>query len=140
MYKSMALINGMLISVMILSNGLMVEVLTNTPSVVINHLIGLSIISIIFFLSKESWVSLKKIPYLYLFGGLSGLVTVYFTNISFLLLGATLTLMISMVGRIGLSLIVDHFGLLGMKKYPFRPAKIVGILFMATGIIIIILS
>ncbi|MEN8907637.1 MAG: DMT family transporter [Clostridiales bacterium] len=140
MYKSMAVINGALIAVMILSNGLMVKAFGNTPSVLLNHLIGLSFAASIFILSKSKWCSLREIPVFYLLAGITGIFTVYFTNVAFLALGATVSIVLSMFGRIITSAVIDHYGLMGMKKYHFKPIKLIGLFFMFIGVILIIIT
>lgn len=140
MYKSLALTNGAVIAIMILSNAIMVEVLGNTTSVLINHIIGLSAAIVFFALTRSKWQSLRGIPVFYLTAGLTGLMTVYLSNIAFLALGATITLMLSMFGRLITSSVVDHFGLMGMEKYPFKPAKFIGLGIMTLGVILIVLG
>lgn len=135
----MALVNGALIAIMILSNGLMVEVLGNTPSVLLNHTIGISFALILFMASRTKWQSLKGIPVFYLLGGVTGLLTVAFSNIAFLGLGATVTLMLSMFSRIVTSTAIDHFGLMGMKKYSMKPLKLVGMGMMLIGVVLIVI-
>lgn len=140
MYKSIAMFNGGLIALMILSNGLMVQVLGNEPAVMLNHIIGLLAALIFFSFTKAKWASLKGIPVFYLMAGVTGLATVYLSNIAFLAIGATLTLMLSMFGRIVASSIIDHFGLMGMKQYSFKPIKGIGLLLMGVGVIFIVLG
>jgi len=140
MYKLLAAFNGMLIAFMVLSNGIMVEYFGNTPAVLANHFIGLIVIASILVVTKEKWISLKGIPLFYLLGGVTGIATVYYTNLSFLALGATITLMLSMVGRIVTSTVIDHFGLMGMAKHPFYPQKIIGLFLMLIGLVLIIIS
>lgn len=140
MYRSLGTLNGMVIAIMILSNSIMMMAIGNTPSVLLNHMIGLLSISVVLIITKEKWISIKGIHLLYLTGGLTGIISIYFTNVAFVALGATLTLMLSMVGRIITSTIIDHFGLMGMKRYPFKPVKLVGIALMLAGIAFIILD
>ena len=140
MYKSLALGNGALIALMILSNGLMVEVLGNTPATVINHILGLTAALIFFFATGSRWQSIRGIPVFYLLAGITGLMTVYMSNIAFLALGATITLMLSMFGRLVASSIIDHYGLMGMKQYPFKPFKLVGLGLMTLGVVFIIIG
>ncbi len=139
MYKSLAMINGMLITIMILSNGLMVEIFGNTPSVLANHLIGLTAICIVITATKEKWVPLKGIPLFFLIGGITGIANVYLTNISFLTLGATVTVMLSMVSQMMSSTVIDHYGFFGRTKYPFIPQKLIGISMIVAGMLMVIL-
>lgn len=140
MYKSLALVNGALIAIMILSNGIMVEFLGNTTAVLMNHVIGLTTALIFVAITKTKWQSLKGIPIFYLTAGLTGLITVSLSNIAFLALGATITLMLSMFGRLITSFVIDHYGLMGMKQYPFQPIKLIGLGLMTSGAMFIILG
>ena len=140
MYKPLALTNGAIIAIMILSNAMMVEVLGNTPSVFLNHIIGLSTALIVLLVTKTQWHSIKGIPIFYLLAGITGLMTVYLSNIAFLALGATITLMLSMFGRLVTSSIIDHFGLMGMTRYPFKPMKLIGLGLMSIGVLLIVLK
>lgn len=139
MYKSLAAISGMLVAIMVLANGILTEYIGNTPGVVFVNATGLFTMVLIFTLTKEKWQSIKGIHFFYLLGGVTGIITVYATNVSFLALGATVTLMVSMVGRIITSTLVDHFGLFGMTKYPFKPSKLIGLGIMIVGLVLIIL-
>lgn len=139
MYKSLSFISGMLIAVMIFANAVMMNHIGNIPSVVINHLIGLFIMTALMYITKTQWVSLKGIPVFYLMGGISGILTVTFTNIAFIELGATIALLLSTFGRIAGSTLIDHFGLMGRKRYPIKPIKLIGLTLMLLGTIVLIL-
>ncbi len=139
MYKVLAILNGSVIALMILSNGIMVTYLGNTPAVLLNHAIGLFFALLLFMGTEYKWKPLKGIPFFNLAAGLTGLYTVFMSNISFLAVGATLTLMLSMFGRILTSTVIDHFGLMGMKKYSFKPTKLIGLGFMVIGVILIVI-
>lgn len=138
MYKSLAAFAGMLVALMVLANGILTEYIGNTPSVVFVNGLGLVCMTTFIIVTKEKWISIKGIHLLYLFGGVTGIVTVYTTNVSFLALGATVTLMVSMFGRILTSTVIDHFGLMGMNKYPFKPGKLIGLGIMTLGLLLII--
>lgn len=139
MYKILAVIVGSITSFMILSNGLLTDSLGNTPALIFIHITGLLGSIVLFTLKKEHWQSLKNLPVLYLFGGSVGTVMVYLTNLSFLAIGVTITLVLSLVGRIIASTVIDHFGLLGMEKYPFVKQKIIGLLCITLGVVCIVL-
>lgn len=140
MYKSLALANGGLVALMILSNGLLVEIIGNTAAITYIHITGFLLALLLFKVTGAHWQSIKGIPVFYLLAGLTGLITVYLSNIAFLALGATITLMLSMFGRLITSAIIDHFGLMGMKQYPFKPIKLIGLSLMTLGIVFIILG
>lgn len=140
MYKSAATLTGAIIAVMLFSNAVMVEMLGNTPAVFINHLIGICAAFAVLVATKAKWQSLKGIPVFYLTAGITGLLTVYLSNIAFLAIGATLTLMLSMFSRIVVSTVIDHFGLMGMTPFPFNPKKTVGLLLMIAGVTFLVIG
>lgn len=140
MYKSFSLITGGIVAVMILSNAVMMNAVGNIQSVLLNHLIGLCVIVLLMVITKTKWHSIKGIPFFYILGGVTGILTVAFTNIAFVGLGATIVLMLSTVGRITTSSVIDHFGLMGRKKYPVRPVKFIGLILMLLGLVFIVLG
>ncbi len=140
MYKTYSFIIGAVIAIMILSNTIMMKAVGNFAALVLINVIGL-ISAIILMLYKKSYpLKLKGIPWFYLIGGFTGCITVFMSNISFVTLGATLTLMLATFGQIITSTTIDHFGLLGMKKYPFRKSKVIGLSLMIIGITFIIFA
>ncbi len=138
MYKTYSLFTGMIVSIMILSNALLVKAVGNFTGTLLIHCIGLSFAVLLFLVTKTKFKSLKGIPLIYLLGGATGYLTVYFANVSFLNLGATVTLMLSMFGQITTSTIIDHYGFLGMNKYPFRKSKLIGLALMLGGVALIV--
>ncbi len=139
MYKLLAMFSGMTVAIMILSNGLLVESIGGTPALLFIHITGLMGALLLFYSNKGSWTTLKGIPFFYLLGGVTGVASVYFTNLAFLSIGATVTLMLSLVGRIVTSTIIDHYGLMGMKKYPFVPLKLLGLALISVGALFLIM-
>ena len=138
MYKPIAMFAGALVALMILSNSFIVSAFGNESAVFVSHTVGLVTALIFFALTGSRWQSLKGIPIFYLLAGITGLATVYLSNLSFMALGATLTLVLSMFGQIVTSSVIDHFGLMGMRRYPFKTLKILGLLLMALGVFFIV--
>ncbi len=140
MYKTYSLLTGMIVSVMILSNALLVKAVGNFTGTLLIHFIGLLFAILIFLVTKTKFKSLKGIPLIYLLGGATGYLTVYFANVSFIELGATITLMLSMFGQIITSTLIDHYGFLDMNRYPFRKAKLIGLALMLGGVALIVFA
>ncbi|MDF2892607.1 MAG: hypothetical protein K0R80_2974 [Clostridia bacterium] len=139
MYKLLSAFIGVLITIMILLNGVLSQKLGNYASAMIIHLLGfISIILIL--IIKKIRISLSKDLPLYLYsGGLLGVFTILFNNISFNLLGASLTLALGLLGQSICSLILDHYGWLGMEVVQFRKEKLIGLTIIASGIIVMTL-
>ena len=117
-----------------LTNGTLAGYLGNYPGTVVNHAIGLSIVLIILFFKKIKVKTLPGAPlYIYLGGGV-GVFTVLFTNLAFNNLGMSRTLALGLLGQSIASIIIDHFGLLGMPKLKFNIKKSIGLSFVGLGI------
>lgn len=125
---------GALISIMIMINGTLANILGNYTSTIIIHIIGLITVMIILFISKARFKVDKTIPiYLYSAGAI-GVFTVLFNNLSFSVLGVSLTLALGLLGQSITSILIDHFGLLGMKAVKFKKKKFIGLTLIILGI------
>ncbi|MEI4621639.1 DMT family transporter [Bacillus pfraonensis] len=136
MYNLLSIIIGALIAIMISLNGILSEITGNYMSSVLIHIVGLFAIVIVLLASKSKLRMQKGIPlYLYSAGAI-GVFTVLFSNISFTALGVSITIALSSLGQSVSSIIIDHFGLLGMKVVKFEKKKIFGLLLISSGIVV----
>ncbi|MGF9964289.1 DMT family transporter [Bacillus rhizoplanae] len=136
MYKVLSALIGVFIALMIPLNGILAEVIGNYNASVLIHTVGLIAVIIILLVGKFKIKIHKGIPlYLYSAGAI-GVFTVLFTNISFSALGVSLTIALGLLGQSITSIVIDHFGLLGMKVVKFEKKKIVGLLLIASGIVV----
>lgn len=139
MYRLLSAFIGVLITIMVLLNGVLSQKLGNYSSTLIIHLLGLIVISIIVIAKKTKIGFSNDIPtYLYS-GGILGVFTILFNNISFNYLGASLTLALGLLGQSICSLVIDHYGLLGMSVVKFKKEKLLGLIIIASGIVIMTL-
>ncbi|KFN03479.1 DMT family transporter [Bacillus clarus] len=136
MYNFLSVFIGALIAIMIPLNGILSEMIGNYTASVVIHLVGLLAVVIVLLINKNKIRFEKGIPlYLYSAGAI-GVFTVLFSNISFSALGASITIALSLLGQSIASIIIDHFGLLGMKITKFEKKKLIGLLFISSGIIV----
>ena len=127
---------GTLIALMIIFNGTLANATGNFTASVIIHITGLFSVIIVLFISKSKFIIKKGIPlYLYSAGAI-GVFTVLFTNLSFSALGISITLSLGLLGQTLSSIIIDHFGLLGMKVIKFQKKKTFGLILIIFGIFI----
>ena len=134
--RFISIIIGAIISVMILSNGTLSNAFGIFSSSIIIHIVGLIAIILVLILSKSKYKIDRQIPlYLYSAGAI-GVFTVAFTNLSFAKLGVSLTLALGLLGQSIISIIIDHFGMLGMKIMRFNHKKYIGLFLIAFGIFI----
>ncbi|MDM5155616.1 DMT family transporter [Bacillus sp. DX1.1] len=134
MYNLLSVLIGAFIAIMIPLNGILSEITGNYTSSVMIHIVGLIAIIIVLLISKSKLRIQQGIPlYLYSAGAI-GVFTVLFSNISFTSLGVSITIALGLLGQSVSSIIIDHFGLLGMKIVKFEKKKIIGLLLISSGI------
>lgn len=130
------LLIGAINSIMILFNGTLSSSYGNLSSSIIIHIVGLIGIILVLLITKTSFKLRRDIP-LYLYSaGFIGIGTVLLTNISYANLGVSLHLALSLFGQTISSLLIDHFGLFGMKVTTFNKKKSIGLFLIVLGICI----
>lgn len=127
---------GALISVMIMINGTLSNAFGNYTSTVIIHIIGLLSIIFVLLLSRSNLKIVKGIPLYFYSAGAIGVFTVLFNNLSFSKLGVSITLALGLLGQSISSIIIDHFGLMGMKAIKFEKRKLFGLILITLGILV----
>lgn len=136
MYSFIAVIIGMIISVMLSFNGLLEERVGTSISLIIIHVVGLVTISTLLLVKKEKVKLSKKIPIYMYCGGLVGVVLTLVNITTINAVGVALTTALAVFGQLIFSALIDHFGWFGMKKYPFNKKKIIGFLIIFIGLIV----
>lgn len=134
MYKTLAVFDGVLIALMVSFNGLLAFQLGNGPSLLIIHIVGLAGTILLFLASRASYKSVRGLPFYLFLAGALGIFNVLFNNLSFTALGAALTLSLNLVGQLLASMLLDHFGLLGLVQNRINSMKLIGITIMILGI------
>ncbi|MCY6369488.1 DMT family transporter [Clostridium ganghwense] len=138
MHKLSAVFIGLLIAIMVTFNGFLAKYMDDYLSVLIIHIVGFLAVSLILIIRKKKFNLKQGIP-IYLFsGGAVGVFLVLFNNICFKHMGVSLTLSLGLLGQSIASVIIDHFGLLGMAKYKFRTEKLIGFFLIFVGIVVMI--
>ncbi|MTI47140.1 DMT family transporter [Sporosalibacterium faouarense] len=131
---------GALISLMIMINGTLANFFGNYVSTIIIHIVGLFSIVAVIIISRSKIKIHNQIPlYLYSAGAI-GVFTVLFNNFGFSILGVSIPLALGLLGQSLTSIIIDHFGLLGMKVDKFNKKKYIGLSLIILGIFIMTIS
>lgn len=131
---------GIILAIMISLNGQVSNIFGNYASSVIIHFIGLIGIILVLIFTKSKIQNLKGIPFYMFTGGLIGILTVLFNNASFIGLGVSLTVSLSLLGQLVTSLIIDNFGYFNMPVVEFDKKKILGLVIIIAGIYVMTLS
>lgn len=138
MYKLSATFSGLLIAIMVTLNGTLAKHLDDYFSILIIHIVGLLSVSLILIIKKKTFNLKQEVPIYLLSGGAVGVFLVLFNNLCFKNMGVSLTLSLGLLGQSIASVIIDHFGLLGMNTYKFRNEKLVGFFLIFIGIAVMI--
>ncbi|KUK32174.1 MAG: Uncharacterized protein XD63_0600 [Thermoanaerobacterales bacterium 50_218] len=100
------------------------------------HVVGTLITLVLllgFRLGEGGLSQILKVPsYLYL-GGLLGVFIVYAVVASIPRLGVAVATTVIIVGQVATALLIDHFGLFGLKEVPFTWWKVLGLILLAAG-------
>ena len=82
-------------------------------------------------------VDVARAPWWMWTGGIFGATFILMAVIATPALGAALMLASSIVGQLGAALVIDHYGLFGTTVIPITPTRILGLVFLALGVILI---
>lgn len=127
---------GILIALMLLFNGYLAEIFGIYTSSVLIHMAGLITVTVAVMAGRHRFDRLRDATWYLYSAGAIGVITVIFNSISFSGMGVSLTLAVSLLGQSLAAIIIDHFGLLGMKKIKFERQKITGLILIVSGIIV----
>lgn len=127
---------GALIAVMIMLNGTLSNALGNYTATIIIHIIGLCVIIFVFLVSKQKFIINKGTPFYLYSAGAIGVFAVLFNNLTFSALGISLSLALGLLGQTITSILIDHFGLLGMQVMIYQKKKLIGLVFIVLGIVV----
>lgn len=138
MYYLIALLGGMLVAMMISSNGIMSAAVGVYLSSLFIRIIGALFSFILAKSQKQTSFSLKKIPaYLYL-GGCVGAASTLFNNYAFAHISVTAIMALSLFAESFFSLLVDTFGWFHMPKRPLKKETILCLCFSMIGILVML--
>jgi len=125
---------GIVISLMIAANGALQGAIGPTGALLVIHLIGLlTVLPLLWILPRRGG---GHIPWFLFLAGLLGVALLFINNRTVVSLGATLTVSLGIVGQLVASAIIDHFGLFGLDRRPFRWAKLPGYGLILGGIFV----
>ncbi|WP_423738987.1 DMT family transporter [Clostridium cibarium] len=136
LYNIYSIIIGALIGLMTSLNGILSTYTGNYISSVLIHFVGLIGVVAILIFTKTKLTFDKTLPLTLYSAGVIGVFTVLFNNYTFVPIGASLTMALGLLGQTLSSIIIDNFGLLGVKVNKFNKKKIIGLVIISIGIII----
>lgn len=96
--------------------------------------VGLVAIVGVLMVGRKKIAFKKGLHWIYYTAGASGVILTFLNNWTVGVLGVSLALTLGCLGQLAASAIIDHFGLFGMKKRPFRAYKLAGFTLIVAGI------
>lgn len=140
MFKLGAILTGGLTALMVTFNGSLAKIIDNFLALIIIHVIGLLTAGFVLLFRKDKFKFSREIPLYYFTGGALGVFLVFFNNITFQAIGVSLTLALGLLGQSIAALVIDHFGLIGIKSSRFDKRKIIGFGIIFIGIVFMIIG
>ena len=107
----------------------------------VSFVVGTIALAIVASLSRGGMAQLGEIrglSWYYLIGGLLGAVYVSTVLVTVRHLGAGGVTAATIAGQLTLSVIVDHFGWLGVDRQAISPARVAGILLLVAGVVLVV--
>ena len=136
MYQLFALLNGGVISVMVMLNGQLASFLGAYEAAAVIHVVGVVFAGTLCLLGrKRVWV---KAPLWAYAGGAIGVLSTLFNNFAFGHISMTSIVALSLLGQTITSTCLDHFGWLGSVKRPLNASLAVGLACSAAGIAVML--
>ena len=80
----------------------------------------------------------RGVPWYYLTGGLLGAAYVTSILVTVRTLGAGGVVAATIAGQLAVSVVVDHFGLIGVTKQPINLAKVLGVVLLGLGTYLVV--
>ena len=80
----------------------------------------------------------RGVPWYYLIGGLLGAAYVTSILVTVRTLGAGGVVAATVAGQLALSVVVDHFGLIGVTKQPITVTKVLGVVLLGLGTYLVV--
>ena len=137
MYDLLALLTGVVISVMVAINGNLAAFYGILGATVIIHIVGcLVAFSILKFRRQDAFR--RGVPWWLYLGGVIGVVTTIMNNFTYGKISLTGIVALGLLGQTVMALIIDSFGLFGMQKYAFKKSTLFGLAFAAVGIFVML--
>lgn len=113
--------------------GKVVGLLEATFLVYLSGTLALAVMLFLLRWGKGSLTNCTRAPWYCYLGGLLGVLIIYLVVASISRLGVSLATTAIVVGQVTTALMIDHFGLFGLKEVPLTWWKFMGVLFLAAG-------
>lgn len=134
MYHLIALLTGVLLSVMIMINGRLTEGIGVYLAAAMIHLVGVIVAFLVCLARREKPLPRSRSPWWFYLGGVIGVFTTFGNNFAFGKITMTSIIALGLLGQTVTSLVVDTAGWFGMNRRSFHWSTLFGLVFCAAGI------
>lgn len=134
MYQFLAFLSGFILALVITLNGGLTQAMGAFPAAALIHAVGVVTALLIMRFQKNKPPLFGRAPFWMYTGGVVGVVTLLCNTLSFPYISITSLMALSLLGQALVSLAVDKWGLMGMEKRPFQKSSVIGLVFSALGV------
>ena len=139
MYYAVAGSAAAVIAVMLAINGELTAVYGEHLTTLIIHLVGLGSVTLVTLIKRENPFKMARgVPFAILLGGVINYFTTLFNTLAVGRISVTAILALSLLGQAVTSLVIDCFGLFGMKKRTLGALEFAGLAVTAAGIVLLL--
>jgi len=128
---------GAAIALMLVANAALQQALDPVSALLVVHLSGLACV-LPLALRRPRSAPGGPVPWYLLLAGLVGVVLLWINNHTIPLLGAGVAIALGVVGQLAASAVVDHFGLFGLERRPFRASRALGLAVACVGVYLMV--
>ena len=131
---------GCLVGLQAPTNARLGKVIGTFPAATVSFLVGTIALALLASLFG-GWSHLgevRHVPLTYLLGGLFGAAFVSSSLVTVQVLGAGGVTAATIAGQLAISVVIDHFGLLGVARQPASALRVLGVLLLALGTYLIV--
>lgn len=128
---------GILMSAMQSFNGLLSDYIGLFGTSLSVHVVGGVLLILYIALVLRQRIKLGPMPWYLYSAGFFGLALVAFNSLCVSHIGIALTACLSIAGQLALSILMDHFGWMGVKRVPFQMKRIPCLLLILCGLLLV---
>ncbi len=132
----LAALTGIVICLMQVANAALQKALDPVASLLVVHVVGLVLVVPLALVRKWNSRGPGPIRWPLFLAGFVGIGLLLLNNRTIPVLGAGLTISLGVLGQLAASAVVDHFGLFGLSRRPFRAVQALGLAAVGTGVLL----
>lgn len=134
--RFLAALTGAVICLMQVANAALQRTLDPVTSLLVVHATGLALVLPLALLGRAKAPRPTPVRWPLFLAGFVGIALLLINNRTIPVLGAALTVSLGVLGQLAASALVDHFGLFGLVRRPFRAVQVLGLAAVVAGVLL----